>query len=327
MPQFLRRRTVAGALVALPFAASSAGFAQSGEWPSKPLRFVVPFPPGGSTDPVARILQARLMETTSWNIVVENRPGGTGVVGAAAVAKAAPDGHTWLVVFDNHILNPLFTPDLPYKDEELAHVSLIGRAPQGIAVHPSRPWKSFAEIVAAAKKDPGKISISVLAASQAQVLLHLLQKDNAFSINTIPYKGGGPAIQDALSGHTDMVISSLTAIMPHIQAGKLRTVAVTGAKRADVLPDVATLAEQGLTAAPSYSWWGVYAPAGTPRPIVERMNAELAKAARSPEVGKKFVDLFNMEVLATSPEEFAAYHRAEAERWGKVIRENNIKPE
>jgi tripartite-type tricarboxylate transporter receptor subunit TctC len=323
----LHRRGFLQAGAAVAMAGAAPARAQAPDWPKQSLRFVVPFPPGGSTDPVARIIAAKLTESLGWNIIVDNKPGGTGVVGATFAAKQPADGNTWLVVFDNHILNPLFTPDLPYKDSDLANVMLIGRTPQGIGCHPDRPYKSFAEAIADAKKRPGKLAFSVLAASQALVLLTQMQKDNGYDMNIIPYKGGGPLLADAIAGHTDFAISSLTAISPHFSAGKLRPIAVTGDKRSPIVPDVPTLIEQGVKAAPSYSWWGIYAPTGTPRPIIDRMNAEVVKAVRSADVSKKFVDQFNMEILATSPEAFADFQKQEQAIWGKVIRDNNLKPE
>ncbi len=321
------RRTLLGTAAALGVTAPSILRAQPGDWPRGQLRFVVPFPPGGSTDPVARIIAAQLQASLGWNIMVDNKPGGTGVVGASIVAKAPPDGQTWLIVFDNHILNPLFTPDLPYKDSELFNVMLIGRTQQAIGVHPDRPYKTFADVVADAKKKPGKLAFSVLAASQAFVLVSQMQHDNGYDMNIIPYKGGGPALADALAGHTDMVISSITAIQPHFASGKLRPVAVTGTERSPALPDTSTLTEQGVKAPPAYAWWGVYAPSGTPRPIIDRMHAELTKAIRSPEVSKKFVDQFSMDIITSSPEAFADFQRKEQAIWGKTIREKGLKPE
>ncbi len=323
------RRAVLGGLAAAPFATTFAakGALAQGAWPNKQIRIVVPFPPGGSTDPVARILQAKLTESLGWNMIVDNKPGGTGVVGAAFAAKAPADGYTWLIVFDNHILNPLFTPEVPYKDSELFNVTQIGRTPQAIGCHPDRSYKTFADVVADAKKRPGKLSFSVLAASQALVLVNQMQKDNGYDMNIIPYKGGGPLLADALAGHTDMAISSLTAITPHFRSGKLRPIAVTGDKRSPVLPDVPTLAELGVKAASSYSWWGVYVPTGTPPAVIERIHAEVVKATKSDDVLKKFVDQFNMEIIASSPAEFAAFQKREQDLWGKVIRDNNLKPE
>jgi tripartite-type tricarboxylate transporter receptor subunit TctC len=248
-------------------------------------------------------------------------------VGAAFAAKQPPDGNTWLVVFDNHILNPLFTPDMPYKDSELTHVTQTGRTPQAIGCHPDRSYKAFADAIADAKKRPGKVAFRVLAASQAFVLLTQMQKDSGYGMNLIPYKGGGPLLADALAGHTDMAISSLAAIMPHLTAGKLRPIAVTGSQRTPSLPDTPTPAELGIKAPPSYSWWGIYAPTGTPRPIIDRMDAEVAKAVRSADVSKKFVDQFNMEILVSSPEAVADSQKKEQESWGKTIRDDNLKPE
>jgi tripartite-type tricarboxylate transporter receptor subunit TctC len=322
---FRRRAVIAGAAAAT-LAAPSIARGQ-GDWPKGPIKFVVPFPPGGSTDPITRVIQAKLTEQTGWNIVVENKPGGTGVVGASIVAKAPPDGQSWLFVFDNHVLNPVWTPSVPYKDSELLPVMQIGRSAQGIACHPSRPYKSFADVVTAAKAQPGKISVAVLAASLAQVMFAFLQKENGFEVNTIPYKGGGPLLQDAIAGVTDLGVSSLAVMMPHVRAGKLRLLAVTGDKRSKAVPDMPTVAEQGIKSEPSNSWWGVYAPAGTPKPIVDRMHAAIVKAVQSPDVTQKFSDQFDMDIVLSSPEQFAAFQKKEQDFWGKVIRDNKLKPE
>jgi tripartite-type tricarboxylate transporter receptor subunit TctC len=323
----LRRRAVLAGSVAVAVGAPAIVRAQSADWPKGPIKFIVPFPPGGSTDPIARIIQAKLAESTGWNVVVENKPGGSGVVGAAIAAKSPADGNTWLVVFDNHILNPIWTPSLPYKDSELMPITQIGRSAQGIAAHPTRPYNSFTEAVAAAKAAPGKISVGALAASLAQIFLAFLQKENGFEMNTIPYKGGGPLYQDALAGVTDLSVSSLANMMPHVQAGKLKLLAVTGETRSRLAPETRTLGEQGIRAFPSYSWWGLYAPAGTPKPIVDRMLVEIAKAVRSPGVTQKFVDQFDMEIVLNTPEQFAAFTAKEQEFWGKIIRDNSLKPE
>jgi tripartite-type tricarboxylate transporter receptor subunit TctC len=318
----LRRRTLLAGTAAATLATPAWA---EGEWPKGPIRIIVPFPPGGSTDPVARIIQAKLIETKGWNIIIENKPGGTGAVGSAVAAKAAPDGQTWMITLDSHILNPAFASGLPYKDSDLFNVMEIGRTPQVITAHPDRPYKTFAEAVADARKRPGRVNMGVLGASQALVLMTLIKKENDVDINLIPYKGGGPLNQDLLAGVTDIGIGSLTSLSPHIRANKVRAIAVTGETRTPALPDTPTLAEQGIKAFPSYSWWGVYAPAGTPRPIVDRMHAEVAKAVRSPDVTQKFVEQFNMEILTTTPEEFAAYQKSEQERWFKVIKDNDIK--
>ena len=322
----VKRRSVIAGLGAATLAAPVAANAQSAaDWPKGQIKIIVPFPPGGSTDPVARIIQAKLMEITGWNILVDNKPGGTGAVGSAIAAKSPPDGQTWMITFDSHILNPAFAPSLPYKDSDLANVMLIGRTPQVLAAHPDRPYKTFAEVVADAKKRPGKVSVGVLGASQALVLMTLIKKENDVDLNLIPYKGGGPLNQDILAGVTDVAIGSLTSLSPHIIANKVRAIGVTGEARTPALPDISTLIEQGVKGFPSYSWWGVYAPTSTPRPIIDRMRTEITKAVRSADVTKKFTEQFNMEIVTSSPEDFATYQKSEQERWFKVIKENDIK--
>lgn len=325
----LRRRAVlagaAAATLGAPAIVNAQNLAQGSDWPKGPIKIIVPFPPGGSTDPVARIIQAKLTDNTGWQVVVDNKPGGASVVGANIAAKSPPDGQTWMVTFDSHILNPAFAPNLPYKDSDLVNVMLIGRTPQTIAAHPDRPYKTFAEVVADAKARPGKVNFGVLGGSQALVLANLIKKENNVDLNLIPYKGGGPLVQDLLAGVTDIGISSLTSFSPHIRANKIRAIAVTGEKRTPALPDTPTLEEQGIKSFPSYSWWGVYAPAGVPRPLIDRMHAEIKKAVLATDVTQKFIEQFNMEILTSSPEDFAAYQKSEQDRWFKVIKENDIK--
>jgi tripartite-type tricarboxylate transporter receptor subunit TctC len=324
MPNVRRRSLLMGSAAA-SLAAPTLVEAQS-EWPKGLIKFIVPFPPGGSTDPVARFIQSKIMESAGWQIVVENKPGAAGAIGAAIVAKAAPDGQTWLVAFDSHILiSPFAGNTLPYKDSDLLNVMLVGRAPLAIACHPDRPYKNFADAVADARQRPGKPSVGVLTASQALLLITHLQKENGFDVNVIFYKGGAPTVQDLLAGVTDMALTTLAALEPHVRVGRLRALATTGEARTPVLPDTPTLHEQGVKGYPTYSWWGLYAPAGTPRPIVERMNAEAAKAVRSAEVAPKLTAQIGMEILATSPEAFADFQKVEQARWTRIIEENGIK--
>ncbi len=319
----MRRRTLlVGTAAAL--AAPSLARAQT-EWPKGSIRVVVPFPPGGTTDPVARLLSAKVSENTGWQTVIDNKPGAAGAIGAAIVAKAPPDGMTWMITFDSHILGPAFTPNLAYKDSELQNVMLVGRAPLAVACHPDRPYKNFNDVVADARARPGKVSVGLLSASGALLTTAYLQKANGFELNQIYYKGGGPTVQDVLAGVTDVTVTTLGALQPHFRAGKLRPLATTGDRRAPTLPAVPTLGEQGLKTYPTYSWWGVYVPAGTPRLIVDRMNVELAKAARAPDVAQKFAEQIDMEIIASTPDEFAAFQKGEQERWFKVISDNNIK--
>lgn len=317
-----RRAMLAGSVVAS--LSSPALVRAQADWPKGTMKFVVPFPPGGSLDPITRIIQAKLTEQTGWNIVVENKAGGSGVVGAAVAANSPPDGQTWLFVFDNHIINPLLNDQLPYKDSALTPVTQIGRSAQGIAAYPTRPYETFAEVIKAAKVEPGRISIGSLSSSLAQIFIAFLQKENGFQVNYIPYKGGGPLYQDALAGVTDLSVSSLANMMPHVSSRKLKLVAVTGATRSKLAPDVPTLTEQGVRSRPSHSWWGLYAPTGTPQPIIDRMYAAIAKAVRDKDVTDKFVGQFDMEITLPTTADFAAFIKSEVEVWGQVIRENKI---
>jgi tripartite-type tricarboxylate transporter receptor subunit TctC len=318
----LRRRVVLAAGIGTTLSVPRVN-AQA-DWPKGPIKFIVPFPPGGGTDPIARIIAGKLGEMTGWQIVVENKPGAAGVIGATAAANAPPDGQTWLVTFDSHILSPAFNT-LPYKDSDLLNVMLVGRAPLAVVCHPDRPYKDFTEVVADARKRPGQVSIGMLSASQSLLLMTYIGKENGFSPNLIFYKGGGPIAQDALSGVTDVAITTLVSVTPYFRSGKLRPLATTGEKRPPVLPDTPTLGEQGIKTYPTYSWWGIYAPGGMPPSIIDRMNAGLAKAIRSPDVTQKFVDQIQLEILASSPEEFASFQKAEQERWFKIIKDNGIK--
>ena len=324
----MRRRAflvAATAASAAPALVRAQGADKALDWPKGPIRVVVPFPPGGTTDPVARILAAKVGDNTGWATVIDNKPGAAGAIGAAIAAKAPPDGQTWMITFDSHILSPAFTANLPYKDSELQNVMLVGRAPLAVACHPDRPYRTIGDAVADAKARPGKVSVGLLSASGALLLAAYLQKANGFELNQIYYKGGGPTVQDVLAGVTDITVTTLGALQPHFRSGKLRPLATTGDQRAPSLPDVPTLAEQGLRTYPTYSWWGVYVPAGTPRPIVDRMSVELAKAVRAPDVAQKFAELIDMEIVASSPEAFASFQNEQQERWFNVIKDNDIK--
>jgi tripartite-type tricarboxylate transporter receptor subunit TctC len=319
------RRAVLAGSAAASLGLPALSHPQGSDWPKGPIRVVVPFPPGGTTDPVARLLAAKVSDNTGWQTVIDNKPGAAGAIGAAIAAKAPPDGRTWMITFDSHILGPAFTPNLAYKDSDLLNVMLVGRAALVVACHPDRPYKSFADVVDDARKRPGKVSVGLLSASGALLLTVHLQKANGFTLNQIYYKGGAPTVQDVLAGVTDFTVTTLGAVQPHFRSGKLRPLATTGEKRAPRLPDVPTLGEQGFNTYPTYSWWGVYVTAGTPQPVVDRMIVELAKAARSPDVAQKFAEQIDMEIIASTPDEFAAFQQREQDRWFKVIKDNGIK--
>ncbi len=326
MPFTLPRRTAVAGLALSAFGTSAAR-AQGGDWPKQPIKFIVPFPPGGTVDPVARIVQKRITDATGWNIIVDNRPGAGGSIGAAAAAKSPPDGNTWLFVFDTHAVNPSLIPNLPFDTmKDLAPVMLIGTSPMAVVTPPGRPFKNFRDVVAAAKAKPDTVTYgSIGNGSLGHLTLTLVQQAGGFQIVHVPYKGGGPMTQDVLAGQIDLAIGTVALLAPQIQGGKVRALAVTGDKRSPVLPDVPSLAEQGFPNFSALAWWGVLAPAGTPKPIQERMHAELKKALEHPDVRKQLGEQLGMDLAVSTPEQFGTFLTEQVARWGKVVKDNNIK--
>ena len=315
------------ALVALALCAAGpqAAFAQS--WPAKPVKFVVPYPPGGSTDPMARMIGAKLSDSLGQPFVVENRSGASGTIGTAFVAKSPADGYTFIFVFDYHAVNPFLIPNLPFDTvKDLAPVMLIGTAPMAIATGVTKPYKSFTDVVAAAKAKPGTVSIgSVGNGSLGHLTMVLVQQASGIRLIHIPYKGGGPMTADAVGGQIDLAIGSVAVITPHVNGGKLRAVAVTGDTRSRALPGVPALAEQGLPGFSALAWWAVFAPAGVPKPIMDKFHAELVKAFNLADVRKLLTETLGIDLVVGSPEGLAQWLDTQMRRWGKVVRENGIR--
>src|SRR5688572_21128521 len=296
-------------------------------WPARPVKFIVPYPPGGTVDPLARLLGGKLIESLGQPFVVENRPGAGGLVGTGAAAKSAPDGYTFLFVFDTHAVNPSLVANVPFDTvKDFAPVMLVGTAPYAIVTHPSRPFQSFRDVVKAAKAKPNAVSIgSIGNGTLAHLTIAVAQQVGGFQLNHIPYKGGGPMTQDMLGGQIDLGIGSAALLTPHVRSGKMRAVATTGEKRAPSLPDVPTLIEQGIPGVTVYAWWGVLAPAGTPKPILDKFHGELQKALNLPDVRKTLTESLGMELIVSSPEALQKWIVSEMQRWGKVVKENAIK--
>jgi tripartite-type tricarboxylate transporter receptor subunit TctC len=319
----LRAAALAGmALCALvPIAAGAQA------WPTKPVKFIVPFPPGGSTDPMARMIGAKLTASLGQQFVVENRPGAAGSIGAAFVAKSPPDGYTFIFVFDTHAVNPFLIPNLPFDNvKDLDPVMLIGTAPMAIATAAAKPYKTFTDVVAEAKAKPGAVSIgSVGNGSLGHLTMILVQQASGIRLVHIPYRGGGPMTADAVGGQVDLAIGSVAVITPHVKGGKLRAVAVTGDSRSRALPDVPALAEQGLPGFSALAWWAVFAPAGVPKPIMDKFHAELVKAFNLPDVRKLLTETLGIDLVVGQPEGLRKWLADEMQRWGKVVRDNNIR--
>jgi len=321
MIRFAVRAAAAAALSLFALAVS----AQS--WPAKPVHFIVPFPPGGSVDPLARVLGARLQDSLGQQFIVENKPGASGSIGTAFVAKSAPDGYTYAVVFDTHAVNQSLIPNLPYDTlKDLAPVMLVGTAPMAIVTSPSRPYKNFADVVAAAKARPEALSIgSVGNGSMGHLAMIVVQQQGGFKVTHVPYKGGGPMMADVMGNQIDLGIASTAALSANVKGGKLRALAVTSEKRSGVMPDVPTLEEQGLSGFSAYAWWAILAPAATPKPIIDKFNAELTKALAQPELRKQLTETLGMDLAVSSPDALQKFVAGEVERWGKVVKANNIR--
>lgn len=302
--------------------------AQVQDWPIRPVKFIVPFPAGGSLDPIARLAAAKLQESLNQPFIVENRPGASGIIGTAAAVKAPPDGYTFLFVFDTHAVNPALLPNLPYNTlRDLSPVMLVGKAPMAIVTRADRPYKMFSDVIEAAKIKPRSVSYGTMNGTLGHLTMTLLEQSAGIQLLTVPYKGGAPMMQDAIGGQIDLAIGSPATVLPHVGNGKMRVLAVTGDKRSEMLPDIPTLAEQGFNAFSAYAWWAIFAPAGTPEWILKKLHAELAKAFALPDARKILTHSLGMDVLATSPEALDGWLLAEMHRWGKVVKDNNIKAE
>jgi tripartite-type tricarboxylate transporter receptor subunit TctC len=319
-----RRRLVLGAA-----AVTLAGPVRAQTWPSGIVRIVVPFPAGGSVDAIARVVQPSLQQRLGTTIIIENKPGASGSLGAAAVAKSPADGQTWLFVFDTHAVNPSLLPSLGFDTEkDLDPVLLIGTAPNVLATNPGRPYRSLADVIAAAKQKPNSISYGTIGAgSLGHLTMVLLGRRADAQLIHIPYRGGGPAIADAIAGHVDLVIGSAALVNPQLRAGTLRPIVQTGAARLRGLAEVPTVVESGFPGFESYAWWGVFAPAGTPKAVQERFGAELAATLREDKIANQLADSQQLTLILGGPEELRKFLGEQMRIWGAVVRDNNIKGE
>ena len=302
------------------------GWVHAQGWPSQPIRVIVPFPPGGTTDQIARLVQPHLQQALGVSVVIDNRGGASGAIGSGIAAKSPPDGYTFLLVFDTHGVNPSLIPNMPFDTlRDLAPVMLIGKSPMVITAHPSFPYKSLTEVLRLARAKPGVVTYGTIGSgSLAHLAVALISTHAKVDMTHIPYKGGGPLVISAIGGHVPVAIASAALLSPHIQSGKLKPIAITSPKRHPQFPAVATVAEQALPGFDAEAWWGLLAPAGTPGPITARMHAEVAKALKAPAI-QQHLDQQALTLIASSPEEFNRFLASEVERWARVVRENKIR--
>lgn len=313
--------------VALAFLLPAANTATAQSFPVKPIRIVVPFTPGGPNDVLARMIGQRYTAAWGQQTVVDNRPGGGTVIGTDIVAKAPPDGHTLLMVSTSHAANPSLIPKLPFDTlRDFVSVGQAVSSPNLLVTHPSIPVRTTRDLLNIAKARPGQITFASGGSGAATHLAgELLKIMGGVDMTHIPYKGGVPATIDLISGQVTWMFGTILPTIPHVRAGKLRALAVSGKKRAEVLPDVPTVAEDvpGFEAS---SWYGVFAPAGTPADVIAKLNQEMARALTPTEVRQR-LSAEGTEVVAGSPDEFMQLFRAEVSKWARVIKQSGIRLE
>ena len=316
-------------LILLALAAGLPAAAHAQEWPARqPIKIVVPFAPGGTSDILARTLGERLQAALKQTVVVENKAGAGGVIGADAVAKSPPDGYTLLLgTIATHAINPALQPRMPYDAaKDFAPVWLIGSISNVLLVGADQPYRSAKDVIAAAKAKPGALVFGSPGQGTSQHLSGETLKIMAgIDIAHVPYKGSGPATQDLVAGQIPMTVDTALVALPHIQSGKIRALAVTSGKRTAVLPDVPTLAEAAVPGFDVSSWQALYAPGGTPAAIVARLNSELTQIAAQPEVKAKLASL-GVDHGTNTPAQFADFQRAEQAKWVKIVKDGNLKP-
>jgi tripartite-type tricarboxylate transporter receptor subunit TctC len=297
-------------------------------FPSRPVRLIVTYPAGGGADTMARLIAPKLGEALGQPILVENRGGASGTIAADLVAKSAPDGHTLMLDAMNHAVNPSLLPKLPYDpDKAFAPVTLLALFPNVVVVHPANPVSSIQELIAKIKAEPGKFAFASSGNGSAQHLAAELFRQRAgLDMVHVPYKGGGPALIDVMGGQVPLYFGNMASALPHVKNGKLKALAITGSKRSPAAPDLPTVAESGMPGYQVYEWNAIFAPAGTPPAIVNRLQAEIAKVVKIPEVRDRMLALGG-EIVASSPADLGAWVREQTASWARVVRAGNIKPE
>lgn len=307
----------------------AAAVAHAQSYPSKPIHLIVPFPPGGGNDTVARAIAQQIGPDLGQPVVIDNKPGAGGAVGAELAAKAAADGYTlFLAGVGSHVVNPNVHAKLAYDPvKDFAPITLIASAPSVLVVNPSVPARSVAELTAYARANPGKLNYaSNGAGSAAQLAAAMYESMAGVKMVHVPYKGIAPALTDLLSGEVQLMFGTVVALVPHIEAGKLRPLAVTSRTRSALLPHVPTMAESGLPDYEAGSWYGIMAPAGTPREIIERLHGAIVKALAQPDVAKRLA-AEGAVVIGSTPAQFAAHLERELARVGRVVRAAGIRAE
>ncbi|MBC7381144.1 MAG: tripartite tricarboxylate transporter substrate binding protein [Burkholderiaceae bacterium] len=318
-----RRMLLAGAAA---FIAVSGALAQT--YPSKAIRFIVPYPPGGGTDIVARLVAAKLTVSMGQPVVVDNKPGASTIIGTDMLAKAAPDGYTFGLITDSHAINPVFFPKLPYDSiKDFEPITQLVFVPLVLVAHPSLNVKTVGELIAAAKARPGKINYASIGnGTPHQISMEWLKSMAGISMTHIPYKGVAPALTDLVAGQVDVMFTGTSSAGPYVKAGRLNALAVSSAKRQPSFPDTLSVAESGLPEFDLMTWYGVTMPAGTPPAITQRLNLEITAALNQPDVKERLAAL-GVVGAPSSPAEFGAFIKSESLKLARIIKATGVKPE
>jgi len=298
------------------------------QYPVRPIRIIVPQSPGASTDLTARLVAQGLNEAFRQPVIVDNRPGSSGIAGTELVARAAPDGYTLMVVASSFSINPALGRKLPYDSiRDFTTVSQLSKFPNMLAAHPSAPVKTLQDVIALAKAKPGQVTYaSAGVATGTHMTAELLRYMTKIDLLHVPYKGGGPAMTAAMGGQTQLLVATSVGLLPHVRAGKLRAIAVTSAKRSAAAPDIPTFAESGVPGYEHEPWNGMFGPAGMPKAVLARVNAEVVRVLNMPEA-KKVLEGDGADVVGSTPEQFGIVLKAEIAKWTKVAKAAGIKAE
>ncbi len=320
---------IAALVLASDTYAQSRGASTTDAYPSRPVRFIVALAPGGGTDFVARVLAGKLSEAWGQQVIVDNRPGGASIIGPEIAAKAAPDGYTLLMGTNSLLTQPSLFRNLPYDvRKDFAPVTLALRSPLVMSMHPSVPVSNLKEFIALARAKPGELNYATPGlATTGHLGGELFKLITRVDMLHVPYKGAGTAMTNLLAGEVKVMFSSPPAVVAHIKSGRLKALALTGYKRAAQAPDIPTFEESGVAGIEAYDWYGVLAPAGTPKPIIAKLNAEVIRIVNMPDVASRFATTQFAEPVGTTPEALHQFIVSEVERWGKVIREAKIRME
>jgi tripartite-type tricarboxylate transporter receptor subunit TctC len=321
------KRCVAYAVRAIVAAlAATAGCAMAQAWPAKPIRFIIPWPPGGGADVLARLLAPKMSESLGRNFIMENRPGAAGNIGTEVAARAPGDGYTIVFAYSGtHAINPFLYRQMPFKASDFVSISWLSQVPQVVVVHPTLPVKSIKDLIALARARPEQVTYASSGNGAVNHLAgELMNMMAGVKMVHIPYKGGAAASFAVLSGESTVILGEPAGVVPHISAGKLRAIAVTSGRRSLGMPDLPTVIETGLPGYDVTSWNGVLAPAGTAPEIISRLNAEFVRAVRAPDLRDKLLAQ-GFEPVGSTPEEFTEHIRSESVKWGKVVRATGMK--